>query len=53
MAAIDKDSKARLERFVNHQERDDFDGEDLFLDLCRVLIFMLAVFAILYGVWFN
>ena len=53
MTVLGKDAKARLERFVDHQEREEFDGEDLFLDLCRVLVLMLAVFAIVYGVWFN
>lgn len=53
MAVIDKDSKARLEKFIEHQDPEEFDGEDLFLDLCRVLILMLAVFGILYCIWFN
>ncbi len=53
MAVIDNDSKARLEKFVRHQERDEVDAEDIFLDLCRVLILMLVVFAIIYGIGFN
>ncbi len=57
MATLDKDSKARLEKFVNHYKEggfdEDFDAEDLFLDLCRVLILMLVAFAIFYGVWIS
>ncbi|MRX28189.1 hypothetical protein [Kangiella sp. HZ709] len=53
MAVIGKDSKARLEKFIDHQDKDEFDSEDLFLDLCRVLILMLAVFAIVYALGFS
>ncbi|WP_251358824.1 hypothetical protein [Kangiella sp. TOML190] len=52
MATIDSDSKARLVKYVDHNEQESLDNEDIFLDLCRVLLVMLVVFALVYGVWF-
>ncbi len=52
MATIDSDSKARLVKYADHNEKEKLDTEDIFLDLCRVLLVMLLVFAIIYGVLF-